>query len=94
MLDRSTVFASPPHQGPRETAVVVSAAAVGAVDKSLGQQLDEECPNGVDFFFDNVGGKTLDAAVLERINLFVPLYDIVWDGIITIEETSCVPKKL
>ena len=36
-------------------------------DKSLGQQLDEECPNGVDFFFDNVGGKTLDA-VLERIN--------------------------
>ena len=44
----------------------------GAIDykdgeKSLGQQLDEECPNGVDFFFDNVGGKTLDA-VLERIN--------------------------
>ena len=27
-------------------------------------------------------------------NIFVPLYVIVWDGIITIEETSCVPKKL
>ena len=38
------------------------------VEKSLGKQLDEQCPEGIDFFFDNVGGKTLDA-VLERINL-------------------------
>lgn len=45
----------------------------GAVDyksqtKSLGEQLDETCPNGIDFFFDNVGGEILDQ-VLQRINL-------------------------
>ena len=45
----------------------------GAVDykctsKSLGQQLDEACPDGIDFFFDNVGGDILDE-VLQRINL-------------------------
>uniref|UniRef100_A0A7S2MG65 Enoyl reductase (ER) domain-containing protein n=1 Tax=Helicotheca tamesis TaxID=374047 RepID=A0A7S2MG65_9STRA len=37
-------------------------------DKSIGEQLDELCPDGIDFFFDNVGGPTLDA-VLEKINL-------------------------
>jgi NADPH-dependent curcumin reductase CurA len=45
----------------------------GAVDykhpeKSVEQQLDELCPDGIDFFFDNVGGSLLDM-VLERINL-------------------------
>ena len=45
----------------------------GAVDykctqKSLGKQLDETCPDGIDFFFDNVGGEVLDE-VLQRINL-------------------------
>lgn len=33
---------------------------------SLEEQLDEACPDGVDFVFDNVGGDTLDA-LLERI---------------------------
>ncbi|KAL3929963.1 MAG: hypothetical protein SGARI_004617 [Bacillariaceae sp.] len=33
---------------------------------SLEDQLDEQCPDGVDFVFDNVGGDTLDA-LLERI---------------------------
>ena len=36
--------------------------------KSLGEQLDEACPDGIDFFFDNVGGDVLDE-VLQRINL-------------------------
>jgi len=45
----------------------------GAVDyksskKTLEEQLDENCPNGIDFFFDNVGGSTLDC-VLQKINL-------------------------
>lgn len=45
----------------------------GAVDyksqtKTLGEQLDEVCPDGIDFFFDNVGGEILDQ-VLQRINL-------------------------
>jgi hypothetical protein len=45
----------------------------GAIDykstkKSIGEQLDESCPNGIDFFFDNVGGDLLDE-VLQRINL-------------------------
>ncbi|KAJ1626677.1 hypothetical protein T492DRAFT_631329 [Pavlovales sp. CCMP2436] len=34
--------------------------------KSVGEQLDELCPDGIDFFFDNVGGATLDA-VLARL---------------------------
>jgi NADPH-dependent curcumin reductase CurA len=37
-------------------------------EKSIGQQLDESCPDGIDFFFDNVGGQLLDE-VLQRINL-------------------------
>eukprot|EP00594_Rhizosolenia_setigera_P015191 CAMPEP_0178980438 /NCGR_PEP_ID=MMETSP0789-20121207/26501_1 /TAXON_ID=3005 /ORGANISM="Rhizosolenia setigera, Strain CCMP 1694" /LENGTH=359 /DNA_ID=CAMNT_0020670861 /DNA_START=113 /DNA_END=1192 /DNA_ORIENTATION=- len=46
----------------------------GAVDykckeKTIGEQLDELCPNGIDFFFDNVGGQILDE-VLQRINLY------------------------
>ena len=45
----------------------------GAIDykhpvKSVEQQLDELCPDGIDFFYDNVGGPLLDM-VLERINL-------------------------
>jgi NADPH-dependent curcumin reductase CurA len=36
-------------------------------NKSLEDQLDEACPDGIDFFFDNVGGELLDA-VLDRIN--------------------------
>ena len=37
-------------------------------EKTLEEQLDELCPNGIDFYFDNVGGSTLDC-VLQRINL-------------------------
>jgi NADPH-dependent curcumin reductase CurA len=37
-------------------------------DKTIGEQLDEACPEGIDFFFDNVGGDVLDE-VLQRINL-------------------------
>jgi NADPH-dependent curcumin reductase CurA len=44
----------------------------GAVDykdstKPLAEQLKEQCPDGIDFFFDNVGGETLDE-VLDQIN--------------------------
>lgn len=35
--------------------------------KSLEEQLDEACPDGIDFFYDNVGGELLDF-VLDRIN--------------------------
>ncbi len=45
----------------------------GAVDykctkQTIGEQLDIACPDGIDFFFDNVGGEILDE-VLQRINL-------------------------
>jgi len=45
----------------------------GAIDykdksKSVDEQLDEQCPDGIDFFFDNVGGEILDV-ILERITL-------------------------
>jgi NADPH-dependent curcumin reductase CurA len=44
----------------------------GAIDykdekRTLVQQLDDTCPDGVDFFFDNVGGVALDV-VLDKIN--------------------------
>lgn len=35
--------------------------------KSLDQQLEQECPDGIDFIYDNVGGDTLDT-LLGRIN--------------------------
>ena len=34
---------------------------------SIGAALDQHCPDGIDIYFDNVGGETLHA-VLERIN--------------------------
>lgn len=34
---------------------------------SIGAALDEHCPDGIDVYFENVGGETLEA-VLERIN--------------------------
>lgn len=37
--------------------------------ESLGPALDAACPDGIDIFFDNVGGATLDAAV-DRMNKF------------------------
>ena len=45
----------------------------GAVDykctkRTIGEQLDELCPDGINFFFDNVGGDILDE-VLQRIAL-------------------------
>jgi len=43
-------------------------AAVDYKSQDLDAALDEACPDGVDIFFDNVGGKTLDA-VLRHINV-------------------------
>jgi NADPH-dependent curcumin reductase CurA len=34
---------------------------------SIGEALDEHCPDGIDIYFDNVGGETLEA-VIDRIN--------------------------
>jgi len=42
----------------------------GAIDyknEDIGTALDRECPNGIDIYYDNVGGDILDA-VLARIN--------------------------
>lgn len=58
--------------GPEQTTYLLETLKLdGAVDykdtsNSVGEQLDELAPDGVDFFFDNVGGAALDA-VLERI---------------------------
>ena len=39
------------------------AAVVRSDDTSLSEAIQDACPNGVDVFFDNVGGQTLEAAI-------------------------------
>ena len=43
-------------------------AAVNYKSQSVSERLQELCPNGIDVFYDNVGGKILDA-VLNLINV-------------------------
>ncbi len=43
-------------------------ACINRRAEAVGAALDRECPNGIDVYFDNVGGPILDA-VLARINL-------------------------
>jgi NADPH-dependent curcumin reductase CurA len=44
-------------------------AAIDYKHEDVGQGLDTHCPEGIDVYFDNVGGPILDAA-LKRMNLF------------------------
>jgi NADPH-dependent curcumin reductase len=44
------------------------AAAIDYKNESIGEAIKRECPDGVDVYFDNVGGETLDA-VLKRLRL-------------------------
>jgi hypothetical protein len=59
--------------GPDKKAFLLETLGLdGAIDykdetQSLEAQLDTQCPDGVDFFFDSVGGDTLET-VLSRIN--------------------------
>jgi NADPH-dependent curcumin reductase CurA len=59
--------------GPQKQAWLLETLQLdGAVDyqhptKSLNEQFEETCPNGIDFYFDNVGGPLLDT-ILARIN--------------------------
>ena len=43
-------------------------AAIDYKSEDVGQELRKSCPNGIDVYFDNVGGEILDA-VLTQINL-------------------------
>jgi NADPH-dependent curcumin reductase CurA len=58
--------------GAKKSAYLTDALKLdGAVDyrctsKTVGEQLDALCPDGIDFYFDTVGGELLDA-VLSRI---------------------------
>ena len=45
------------------TTVGYDAAVVRSDDTSLSEAIQDACPNGVDVFFDNVGGQTLEAAI-------------------------------
>lgn len=57
--------------GPEKCAYVTSLGIDGCVDYKAGTEkgLDELCPDGIDGFFDNVGGPMLDA-VVARMNVF------------------------
>ena len=44
-------------------------AAIDYKSEDIGARLSELCPNGIDVFFDNVGGEVLNE-VLARINLY------------------------
>ena len=39
------------------------AAAIDYKAEDVGERLDQTCPDGIDIYFDNVGGATLDAAL-------------------------------
>ncbi len=55
--------------GAEKCAAVRSLGAESVIDyrsESLAEALDDRCPDGVDVFFDNVGGDTL-AVVMERL---------------------------
>ena len=53
--------------GPEKCRWLVEAAhfdaAIDYKNESLGERLDALCPDGIDLFFDNVGGEILDAAL-------------------------------
>ncbi|WP_349557954.1 NADP-dependent oxidoreductase [Marinobacter sp. NFXS9] len=44
-------------------------ACVNYKDDDFEAQLDEACPDGIDVYFENVGGKVFDA-VMKRVNVF------------------------
>jgi NADPH-dependent curcumin reductase CurA len=58
--------------GPEKCAFVKNELGADAVidykNEKIGKSLSEHCPDGVDVYFDNVGGETLDA-VLNRLKL-------------------------
>jgi len=58
--------------GPEKCAFVKNELGADAVidykNEKIGKVLSEHCPDGVDVYFDNVGGETLDA-VLNRLKL-------------------------
>ena len=39
------------------------AAAIDYKNEDVGERLEQTCPNGIDIYFDNVGGAVLDAAL-------------------------------
>ncbi|MFL6247784.1 MAG: NADP-dependent oxidoreductase [Thermoanaerobaculia bacterium] len=53
-------------------------ACINYKTEDVGAALDAACPQGIDIYFDNVGGAILDA-VLQRINVFarIPLIGLI-----------------
>jgi NADPH-dependent curcumin reductase CurA len=53
-------------------------SAINYKTENLGSALDRHCPKGIDVYFENVGGETLDE-VLKRVNLFarIPLCGLI-----------------
>lgn len=64
---RAVGIAGGPQKGRLVREVFGFAEAIDYRDGNVGEAIADACPGGVDVFFDNVGGGTLDAALM-RLN--------------------------
>ena len=81
------------HQGDPAGLAPRGRARWGELPEDLNAALREHCPNGIDVYFDNVGGDQLEAA-LNRLNTFarVPLCGMV--SAYNLEQPAPGPRNL
>ncbi|MFB6135998.1 MAG: NADP-dependent oxidoreductase [Halobacteriaceae archaeon] len=68
-------------------------AAVNYEREDVGEALDDRCPDGVDAYFDNVGGPVTDA-VFDRLNVRARVAVCGQISLYNATETPTAPRKL